>query len=112
MNSIINQVQLLGNIGQTPELKTFSGDKKLIRFSLATNESYRSADGQKVDKTQWHTVLAWGKLAESIGKYAAKGNKVAVKGKLQHSQYEKDGETRYRTEIVAQEFMVLTPKEG
>jgi len=111
MNSILNQVQLLGHLGQTPELKTFSGDKKLVRFSIATNESYRNAAGDKIENTQWHNILAWGKLAESIERIATKGNKVAIKGKLQHSQYEKDGETRYRTEVVAQEFLVLTPKE-
>jgi single-strand DNA-binding protein len=78
MYALKNKVQLIGNLGQNPEIKTLDGGKKLARFSIATNEAYRNANGEKIIETQWHNLVAWGKLAENIEKYITKGSEVAV----------------------------------
>ena len=73
MYALKNKVQLIGNLGQNPEIKALDGGKKLAKFSIATNESYRNANGEKVTETQWHNLVAWGRLAEIIEKYITKG---------------------------------------
>ncbi len=108
MNSLQNKVQLIGNLGQDPEIKTLSDGKKVATFSMATSENYRNASGEKVQETQWHRVVAWGRLAELSEKYLKKGRKVAIEGKLTHRDYEdKDGIRRYVTEVVVNEMLLL-----
>ena len=108
MNALQNKVQLIGNLGQDPEIKTLSDGKKVATFSMATSENYRNAAGEKVQDTQWHRVVAWGRLAELSEQYLKKGRKVAIEGKLTHRYYEdKDGIRRYVTEVVANEMLLL-----
>jgi single-strand DNA-binding protein len=98
MNALRNKVQLIGHLGQDPEIVNLDSGTKLAKFSIATNESYRNAKGEKVEDTQWHNVVAWGKTAEIVENYLAKGKEVAVEGKLIHRSYEtKEGEKRYIT---------------
>ena len=108
MSTLKNKVQLLGNLGNDPEIITLESGKKLAKFSIATNESYRNAKGEKVTDTQWHNVIAWNKTAEIIEKYIQKGNEVMVEGKLTSRSYEtKEGEKRYVTEVVCNELLML-----
>lgn len=108
MNALRNKVQLIGNLGNDPEIVNLDGGNKLAKFSIATNETYKNAKGEKVTDTQWHNVVAWGKTAEIIENYLTKGNEVAVEGKLTHRSYEtKEGEKRYVTEIKCNELLML-----
>ena len=108
MNALRNKVQLIGHLGQDPEIVNLDSGKMLAKFSIATNEVYRDTNGEKVTDTQWHNVVAWGKTAEIVAQYLAKGNEVAVEGKLQHRSYEsKEGEKRYITEIRCNELLML-----
>ncbi len=108
MSSLKNKVQLVGHVGQDPEIKTFEGEKKLANFTLATNEVYKNDKGEKVEETQWHRLVAWGKTAETIEKYVTKGKEIAVEGKLNHRSYDdKNGEKKYITEVVIGELMLL-----
>ena len=111
MNNLKNKVQLIGNLGMNPEIKTLDSGKKLAKFSIATNESYKNAKGEKVEDTQWHNLVAWGKTADIIEKYLQKGNEVAIEGKLNNRSYDdKDGNKRYITEIVVNELLMLGSK--
>ncbi len=113
MYALKNKVQLIGNLGQNPEIKTLDGGKKLAKFSIATNESYRNASGEKVTETQWHNLVAWGRLAEIIEKYITKGSEVAVEGKLTYRTYsDKDGVKKYFTEIQVNELLMLGEKSS
>ena len=104
-----NLVQLLGHVGQDPEIKNLEAGKKLANISIATNEVYYRDNGDKVEKTEWHRVTAWGKVADIIEKYVAKGKEIAIEGKLTHRSYDdKDGNKRYVTEIVANEILLLS----
>ena len=108
MNALRNKVQLIGNLGNDPEVINLEGGSKLAKFSMATNESYKNAKGEKVTDTQWHNVVAWGKTAEIVENYLKKGNEVAVEGKLINRSYEtKDGDKRYITEIKCSELLML-----
>jgi single-strand DNA-binding protein len=108
MYAIRNKVQLIGNLGQSPEIRTTETGKKLARFSIATNDTFRNSSGTKVTETSWHKVIAWGKLAEIAEKYLTKGREVAVSGKLVHRSYtDKNGIKRYVTEIVLSELLML-----
>jgi len=108
MNALRNKVQLIGNLGNDPEIINLESGKKLAKMTIATNESYRNDSGEKVTDTQWHHVIAWGKTAEIVEKYLAKGKEVAIEGKLTHRSYEdKGGEKRYVTEIVANDLLML-----
>lgn len=111
MYALKNQVQLIGNLGGKPEVKQMESGKKLATFSLATSESYRGANGEKVTETQWHRVVAWGKVAEIAEKYLDKGREVAVEGKLVNRSYnDKDGNKRYVTEVQISEILMLGAK--
>jgi len=111
MNTLRNQVQLIGNLGNDPEIKSFESGKKQAKLKIATNESYTDADGKKVENTEWHTVIFWGKPVEIIEKYLQKGKEVAISGKLTYRDYEdKDGVKRYITEIVGNELVLLGNK--
>lgn len=108
MNALRNKVQLIGNLGQDPEIVTLESGSKLAKFSVATNEVYRNSKGEKITDTQWHNVVAWGKTAEIVESYLTKGNEVAVEGKLIHRTYETgEGEKRYVTEIKCNELLML-----
>ena len=108
MNALRNKVQLIGNLGQDPEVTVLDGGGKMARFSLATNEIYKNAQGEKVTDTQWHNIVAWGKMAEIAENYLAKGKEIMVEGKLMSRSYEtKEGEKRYITEIKCNELLML-----
>jgi single-strand DNA-binding protein len=110
MNAMKNKVQLIGNLGMTPEVKDING-KKLVRFSIATNENYKNAKGEKVTETQWHNLIAWGKIAEIAEKYLQKGSEVAIEGKLLNRNYtDKTGVKRYITEIQVNDLLMLGQK--
>ncbi|MEL0645581.1 MULTISPECIES: single-stranded DNA-binding protein [unclassified Olleya] len=108
MNTLRNKVQLIGNLGQDPEIINLESGKKLARFTLATNESYKNTKGEKITDTQWHQIVAWGKTADIIEKYVVKGKEVAIDGKLTTRTWEdKDGMKRYTTEVVCNELLML-----
>ena len=108
MNAMKNTVQLIGHVGQEPEIKNFDGGKKVANITMATNEVYYRENGDKVEKTEWHKVKAWGKVAEIIEKYVTKGKEICIEGKLAYSDYlDKNGEKRYVTEVVANDILLL-----
>jgi single-strand DNA-binding protein len=113
MNDLRNRVQLIGNLGMDPEVKSFEGGRKLAKFSLATSQSYTNTQGERVNDTQWHNIVVWGKLAETAEKFLKKGSEVALEGKLTYHSYEtKDGQSRYITEIVTKEFLMVGKKKS
>ena len=108
MNALRNKVQLIGFVGQEPEIKTFDGGKKLANITIATNEVYYKENGDKVENTEWHKVTAWGKTADIIEKYVIKGKEIAIEGKLTHRSYDdKEGNKRFVTEVVANEILLI-----
>lgn len=108
MYALKNKVQLIGNLGNNPEVKTLDGGKKIAKFSVATNETYRNSKGEKVVETQWHNLIAWGKVAEIAEKYLHKGSEVALEGKLINRSYnDKDGNKKFVTEIQVNELLLL-----
>ncbi len=109
MNTLRNKVQLIGNLGNDPEIINLESGKMLAKFSIATNESYKNASGDKVTDTQWHNIVAWGKTAEIVEKYVTKGKEIAIEGKLTTRAWEdKDGMKRYVTEVVCNELLMLS----
>ena len=111
MYALKNKVQLIGNLGNAPEVKTLESGKKMARFSVATHENYRNGQGDKVTETQWHNLVAWGKVAELVEKYLIKGKEVAIEGKLINRSYnDKDGVKKYITEIQVNELLMLGVK--
>ena len=107
----VNKVILLGNLGKDPEIRVIEGGRKVASFSLATTESYKDKDGNKVDNTEWHNVQFWGPQADVIEKYVKKGNPLYVEGKIRSRSYDdKDGIKRYITEIIGQNFSLLGGK--
>ncbi|GFE02390.1 single-stranded DNA-binding protein [Alteromonas sp. KUL156] len=111
MNALKNRVQLIGNLGNTPEIITLDSGKKLAKFAIATNETYKNAQGEKITDTQWHNIVAWNKTAEIIEKYLEKGKEVMIEGKLTSRSFEdKEGNKRYITEVVCNELLMLGSK--
>ena len=111
MYALKNKVQLIGNLGNAPEVKTLESGKKMARFSVATNEDYRNVKGEKVRETQWHNLVAWGKVAEIVEKFLTKGKEVAIEGKLINRSYnDKEGNKKYITEIQVNELLMLGAK--
>ncbi len=109
MNALKNKVQLIGNLGNDPEIISLEGGTKLAKFSMATSDAYKNAQGEKVEETQWHNIVAWGKVAEIAENYLNKGKQVAIAGKLTHRSYETNaGEKRYITEVRCNELLLLT----
>jgi single-strand DNA-binding protein len=105
----VNKVILIGNLGQDPELRYTGGGTAVCNMRLATNESYKDAEGNLVDKTEWHNVVAWARLAEICGEYLKKGSQVYFEGSLQTRQWEdKEGQSRYTTEVKVREMMMLS----
>jgi single-strand DNA-binding protein len=97
----------MGRLGQDPEIKTLDSGKKLAKFSLATNEYYTTAKGEKVENTHWHNIVAWSKTAEIIENYVTKGQEIIISGKLASRSYEtQEGEKRYITEVVCHEVVL------
>lgn len=115
MSTLKNSVQLVGNLGNNPEMTTLESGKKLAKFSIAVNESYKNQEGEKVTNTNWFSIQAWGKSAELVEKLLIKGSEVAINGKLSTRSYQdKDGNQRFVTDIVLNEFLLLgggAPKE-
>ena len=108
MNALRNRVQLIGHVGNDPEIKNLEGGKKVANLTIATNDSYKNDKGEKVEQTEWHKVVAWGKTAEIIEKYVTKGKEIAIEGKLTHRSYDdKNGEKRYITEVVVNDILLL-----
>jgi single-strand DNA-binding protein len=111
MYSLRNKVQLIGNLGKIPEIKTTTTGKKWVKFSIATNEFFTNSKGEKVKETQWHNVVAWGKLADVAEKYLNKGSEVALEGKLVTKDYlDKEGNKKNVTEIQVNEMLLLGSK--
>ncbi len=108
MKSMNNRVQLIGRLGMDPEVKTFGNDSKMARMSIATSERTKDKEGNYTDQTQWHSVIAWGKLADLATNYLKKGSEVCIEGKLNYRNYEnKEGVKQYVTEIVMHEMHML-----
>ena len=108
MNALRNRVQLIGRLGQDPEVKTLESGKTLATFSIATSDYYYNDKDEKVEDTQWHNIVAWDKKAELVSKYLQKGKEVAIEGKLVHRSYETSkGEKRYVTEINMSDMLML-----
>ena len=106
MGTLENSVQLIGRPGNDPEVRTV-GNRKLARFSLATNDHYYNENHELETNTSWHNIVAWGKTAESVEKHVKKGKKIAIEGRLRTRVYEKDGKKNYITEITVNEFMLI-----
>lgn len=106
-----NRVQLIGNLGDNIETKSLENGNVVANFSLATNESYKNSQGEKITETYWHKCTAWGKTAELLEKFTSKGSEIAIEGKLSYSTYEKDGVKMKSAEIVVNEVLFLDKKE-
>ncbi len=112
MKNLRNSVQLIGNLGNNPEVKTLANGNKVANISIATNESYKNNKGDTVENVQWHNVVAWGKLAEIMEKTLKKGKEVAIEGKLVNRSYDdKEGNTKYITEVLASTLLLLGKKD-
>ena len=107
---MVNKVILIGNVGKDPEVKYIKEDVPVARFSLATSESYKNKDGERVSNTEWHNIVVWRGLAKVVEKYVKKGSKLFIEGKITYRQYEKDGQTKYFTEIVCRDLTMLDSK--
>jgi single-strand DNA-binding protein len=110
MKSMRNSVHLIGRLGKDPEIKTYN-EQKRATFSLATTDTYKNQKGEKVEDTQWHNVVIWGKLAGIVEKYVKKGDEIAVEGKLVHRVYESNGEKKYISEISVNDMLMLGGKK-
>lgn len=116
MAGSLNQVSLIGNVGKDPEIRSTQGGDRVANFSIATSETWGAGDNRQ-EKTEWHNVVVWGKLADVVEKYVTKGSKVYAQGKLTTRKWkDKDGNDRYTTEVVLSGFnstlVLLTPKGG
>ncbi len=113
MKSMNNRVQLIGRLGMDPEVKTFGNDNKMARISVATSERIKDKNGNYTEQTQWHNVIAWGKLADLVSDYLKKGSEICMEGKLGYRNYEdKEGKKQYVTEIVMHEVHFLRPAKS
>jgi single-strand DNA-binding protein len=111
MNTLRNSVRLVGNLGMDPEVKSFENNRKLAKVSIATNETYKNDKGEKITDTQWHNLVAWGSQAKFAEDFLKKGDEIAIEGKLSSRSYvDKDGNKKYITEIVVNEFLKLGNK--
>ena len=107
MNTMKNRVQLIGHVGNDPEVKSFEGGK-VANVNIATNETYTNKKGEKVEQTEWHRIVAWDKNADIIEKFVTKGKEIAIEGKLSTRSYDdKDGNKRYITEVVVNDIMLM-----
>jgi len=108
MNALKNKVQLVGNLGNTPEIIELKGGNKLAKLSIATHDKYKDNNGALIEETQWHNVVAWGRVAEIAEKYLTKGREVCVNGKLSSRSYEdREGRVKYITEVVCSDIYMI-----
>ena len=112
MSRVSNSVRLIGNLGQDPETRTLESGNVIAKFSIATSDKYTNKAGETVEQTEWHNIVAFGKLAEICGKYLKKGKKVAIEGKLKHRSWDDEatGQRKYITEIEARDMEMLSTK--
>jgi single-strand DNA-binding protein len=114
--SSLNSVQLIGNVGKDPEIRSTQSGSKVANLRIATTEKWKDKSGERQERTEWHTLVVWGQLADIVEKYVTKGSKVYVRGKLTTREWEKDGAKRYSTEVVLQgfgaELILLDSKNG
>lgn len=111
MNAMRNRVQLIGFLGNDPDVKELKENKMVVRFSLATNDSYKKENGDKVEETQWHNIVAWNGTAKIAEKLLKKGSEVAIEGKLTSRSWDdKEGNKHYITEVIASEFILIKSK--
>jgi single-strand DNA-binding protein len=110
MAKSVNKVILVGNLGKDPEVKYTPSGTAVAKFSLATNEGYKDKAGQWQERTEWHNIVAWQRLAEIVGEYVKKGSKVYIEGRLQTSSWDdkETGQKKYKTEIVANDLVLLS----
>jgi single-strand DNA-binding protein len=108
----LNKVQLIGNLGMDPELRSTQGGQSILRIRLATTERYGNKAGERQERTEWHTVIVWGNRAEALSKILAKGRTIYVEGRLQTRNWEKDGQKHYSTEIIANQILLLGGGRG
>ncbi len=108
MNALRNKVQLIGRLGQDPEIVSFDDGNKIAKFSIATDDSYKDKEGNKVERTHWHNVVVRGGLVKIVEEYVTKGKEIAIEGKLTNRSWDdKDGTKRYATEVVCNELLLL-----
>ncbi len=107
MAKSLNKVQLIGNLGKDPELRYTSSGVAVATFSIATSDSWKDQEGNQQERTEWHNIVAWRKLAEICGEWLKKGRRVYIEGRLQTRSYEKDGVKKYMTEVVADDMIML-----
>lgn len=112
MPKSINRVELLGNLGRDPEIKHTPSGTPVGRLSLATNERYKDKSGNWQDRTEWHTVIVWSRLAEIAGEYLKKGSKILIVGSLKTRSWDDNGSKRYATEVTAQDLIMLDAKRA
>ena len=111
MKTITNSVKLIGRLGQDPEFINLEGGKQVCKFPFATSQTYKNREGERITKTQWHQIVIWNGLAELASNMLSKGKQVALEGQINYRSYEdKEGVTRYVTEIVCDEMLILDPK--
>lgn len=108
----VNKVILVGNVGADPEIQYVQENLPVARFTLATSESYKNKDGEKITNTEWHNIVIWRGLAKVVEQYVKKGSRLYLEGKITTRKYEKDGQTKYFTEIVARDMQMLDSKGG
>lgn len=112
MKNLRNSVQLIGRLGSDPEVRTLTNGNKVVNLSIAVDDSYKNKSGEKVERTYWHDLVAWGKVGEIIAEYMAKGEEHMFQGKLTKRDYEtSDGQKRYVTGVVVDEVLLLNQKE-
>ena len=112
MSNLRNKVQLIGRVGNTPEVIQLESGKKLVKFSMATNDSYKNANGDKVEDTQWHNLIVWNNLTNVVEQYVKKGDELAIEGKLTNKSYDdKEGNKRYVSEIIVNELLMVGGKK-
>lgn len=111
MNTLRNSVRLIGHLGEAPKVTKLNNGRSVANFSIATNEVYKNNEGQKVEETTWHKLVAWGKQAEIVEKYTKKGSEIAIEGRLTNHSYEnKSGEKHYVTEVLVNSIMLMDKK--
>ena len=108
----LNRVTLIGNVGKDPEIKTFASGNKVANITLATSERYKDRNGEQKEDTEWHSVQAFGKLADVVERFVHKGSLLYLDGKIRTRSYEADGRTMYRTEILADHIQMLDRREN
>jgi len=108
---MVNKIILIGNVGSDPDVRDVgTSENQVAKFSLATSESYKNKQGERVTNTEWHNIVIWGKLADIAKQYVKKGSLISIIGKQTNRSYEKDGVTKYFSEVIASELKLLGSK--